>query len=263
MIEARDLKKSFAAQPVLDGVSFRIENGESVAIIGRSGGGKSVLLKHLIGLIKPDSGEVLIEGENIVPMNERQLLRVRHKFGMVFQGAALFDSMTVAENVAFPLRREGNCSESDITNRVAHALEVVDLPGTQNKNPAELSGGMRKRVGIARAIIYEPQILLYDEPTTGLDPIVSDSIDRLMMRVRDELKVTTVIVTHDMRTARRVGNRVLMLHNKKIYASGKPEEFFESQDPVVRQFVDGVADAKEIQEIENGFSTAFLKQARE
>jgi phospholipid/cholesterol/gamma-HCH transport system ATP-binding protein len=242
MIEARSLQKSFGAQKVLDGVSFRIENGESVVIIGRSGGGKSVLLKHLIGLLQPDAGEVLIDGDNIELMNERQLLRVRRNFGMVFQGAALFDSMTVAENVAFGLRRSGHFTEMEIARRVAKALEVVDLPGTENKNPAELSGGMRKRVGLARAIVYEPQIVLYDEPTTGLDPIVSDSIDRLIIRVRDHLKVTSIVVTHDMRTARRVGNRVLMLHAKKIYAGGAPQEFFESRDPVVRQFVDGVAD---------------------
>src|SRR5277367_6603477 len=245
MIEVRDLKKSFGAQPILDGVSFRIENGESVVIIGRSGGGKSVLLKHIIGLLQPDGGEIFIDGENIVAMNERQLLRVREKFGMVFQGAALFDSMTVAENVAFPLRRHEHLTEMEIASRVAKALEVVDLPGTEDKNPAELSGGMRKRVGLARAIIYEPQIVLYDEPTTGLDPIVSDSIDRLIIRVRDHLKVTSIVVTHDMRTARRVCNRVMMLHEKKIYANTTPEEFFASPDPVVRQFVDGVADAKE------------------
>ncbi|HTX22713.1 MAG TPA: ABC transporter ATP-binding protein [Candidatus Aquilonibacter sp.] len=242
MIEARQLQKSFDGQKVLDDVGFRIENGESVAIIGRSGGGKSVLLKHLIGLMKPDSGEVLIDGENIELMNERQLLRVRRNFGMVFQGAALFDSMTVAENVAFGLRRHEHLTEAEIAKRVAATLEVVDLPGIENKNPAELSGGMKKRVGLARAIIYEPQIVLYDEPTTGLDPIVSDSIDKLIIRVRDHLKVTSIVVTHDMRTARRVSNRVLMLHDKRIYASGAPEEFFASQDPVVRQFVDGVAD---------------------
>jgi phospholipid/cholesterol/gamma-HCH transport system ATP-binding protein len=245
MIEVRDLQKSFGAQLVLDSVSFRIENGESVAIIGRSGSGKSVLLKHLIGLLQPDTGEVLIDGENIVPMNERQLLRVRRKFGMLFQGAALFDSMTVAENVAFGLRRHEHLTEAEIVKRVAGALEMVDLPGTENKNPAELSGGMRKRVGLARAIIYEPQIVLYDEPTTGLDPIVSDSIDQLILRVRDRLKVTTVVVTHDMRTARRVGQRVLMLHNKKIYAKGTPDQIFDSLDPVVRQFIDGVADPTE------------------
>jgi phospholipid/cholesterol/gamma-HCH transport system ATP-binding protein len=246
MIDVRNLTKSFGSQLILNGLSFRIENGESVAIIGRSGGGKSVLLKHLIGLLKPDSGEVLIDGEDIEPMNERQLLRVRKKFGMVFQGAALFDSMTVAENVAFGLRRHEHLTEAEIAKRVAKTLEVVDLPGTEEKNPAELSGGMRKRVGLARAIIYEPQIVLYDEPTTGLDPIVSDSIDKLIMRVRDHLKVTTVVVTHDMRSARRVGNRVIMLHERKIQANGTPEEIFASQDPVVRQFIDGVADAQEV-----------------
>ncbi|MDD5140480.1 MAG: ABC transporter ATP-binding protein [Verrucomicrobiales bacterium] len=245
MIEVRNLQKSFGGSKVLDGVSFRIENGESVAIIGRSGGGKSVLLKHLVGLLQPDSGEVLIDGENIGPMNERQLLRVRRKFGMVFQGAALFDSMTVAENVAFAFRNHENLTAGEVARRVAAALEMVDLPGTENRKPAELSGGMRKRVGLARAIIYEPQIVLYDEPTTGLDPIVSDSIDKLMIRVRDHLKVTSIVVTHDMRSARRVGNRVLMLHEKKLYANATPEEFFASADPVVRQFVDGVADAKE------------------
>ncbi|HXI70895.1 MAG TPA: ABC transporter ATP-binding protein [Verrucomicrobiae bacterium] len=245
MIEVRNLHKSFGANKILDGVSLRIENGESAAIIGRSGGGKSVLLKHLVGLLQPDAGEILIDGENIGPMNERQLLRVRKKFGMVFQGAALFDSMTVAENVAFAFRNHQHLTAGEIAKRVAAALEMVDLPGTENKKPAELSGGMRKRVGLARAIIYEPQIVLYDEPTTGLDPIVSDSIDKLMIRVRDHLKVTSIVVTHDMRSARRVGNRVLMLHEKRIYASAAPEDFFTSADPVVRQFVDGVADAKE------------------
>jgi phospholipid/cholesterol/gamma-HCH transport system ATP-binding protein len=245
MIEVRNLQKSFGANKVLDGVSFRIENAESVAIIGRSGGGKSVLLKHLVGLLQPDSGEILIDGENIGPLNERQLLRVRRKFGMVFQGAALFDSMTVAQNVGFAFRRHKNLTAGEIARRVAAALEMVDLPGTENRKPAELSGGMRKRVGLARAIIYEPQIVLYDEPTTGLDPIVSDSIDKLMMRVHEHLKVTTVVVTHDMRSARRVGQRVLMLHEKKIYANAAPAEFFASSDAVVRQFVDGVADAKE------------------
>jgi len=244
MIETRQLKKQFGSQLILDGVDLRIENGESVVIIGRSGGGKSVLLKHLIGLLQPDSGDVLVDGENISHMNERQLLRVREKFGMVFQGAALFDSMTVAENVAFPLRNR-KYTTAETAKRVAAALEMVDLPGTQKKKPAELSGGMRKRVGLARAIIYEPQIILYDEPTTGLDPIVSDSIDKLIIRVRDQFKVTSVVVTHDMRSARRVGNHVFLLHQKKIYAHGTPEEMFTSQDPIVRQFIDGVADLKE------------------
>ena len=196
-------------------MDLRIESGESAVIIGRSGGGKSVLLKHLIGLLQPDAGEVLVDGENITRMNERQLLRVRRKFGMVFQGAALFDSMTVAENVAFGLRRHEHLTEAEIAKRVAATLDMVDLPGTEKKKPAELSGGMRKRVGLARAIIYEPQIVLYDEPTTGLDPIVSDSIDQLIIRVRDQLKVTSVVVTHDMRSARRVGNHVFHAARQK------------------------------------------------
>jgi len=245
MIEVRQLSKQFGSQLILDSVDLRIENGESAVIIGRSGGGKSVLLKHLIGLLQPDTGDVLVNGESIVGMNERQLLQVREKFGMVFQGAALFDSMTVAENVGFPLLRKKKYSAGEIEKRVAAALDMVDLPGTQHKKPAELSGGMRKRVGLARAIIYEPAILVYDEPTTGLDPIMSDCIDQLIIRVRDNLKVTSVVVTHDMRSAQRVGNHVFLLHQKKIYAHGTPEEIFASQDNIVRQFIDGVADTKE------------------
>src|SRR5262249_24095606 len=246
MIEVRNLDKHFGSNPVLEHVSFCIEKGESVVIIGRSGGGKSVLLKHLIGLLKPDAGQVLIDQEDIVPMDERSLLRVRHKFGMLFQGAALFDSMTVAENVAFAFRRDRGLPQEEVARRVADVLEMVDLPGTQDKRPSELSGGMKKRVGLARAIIYEPEIVLYDEPTTGLDPIVSDSIDQLILRVRDRFDVTTVVVTHDMRSARRVGQRILMLHDRRIYAAGTPAEIFSSTDPIVRRFIDGVSDPKEL-----------------
>lgn len=242
MIEVRHLQKSFGTHQILEDVSFTINKGESVVIIGRSGGGKSVLLKHLVALLKPDAGEVLIDSENIVPMNERQLLRVRRKFGMLFQGAALFDSMTVADNIAFAFRRDRTVPEDEIARKVAHVLELVDLPGIEKKNPAELSGGMRKRVGLARAIVYEPQIVLYDEPTTGLDPIASDSIDQLILRVRDRLDVTSVVVTHDMRSAHRLGQRILMLHDKRIYATGTADEIFESQDPIVRQFVEGTAE---------------------
>ncbi|HTD67102.1 MAG TPA: ABC transporter ATP-binding protein [Candidatus Limnocylindria bacterium] len=242
MIEARNLVKSFGAQRVLDGVNLRIESGESVVIIGRSGGGKSVLLKHLVALLMPDAGDVLIDGQNLIGLNERQLLSVRHKFGMLFQGAALFDSMTVAENVGFALRREKNLTPTELDHRVSEALEVVDLPGTEQKKPSELSGGMRKRVGLARAIVYRPQIVLYDEPTTGLDPIVSDSIDQLIVRVRDRLCVTSVVVTHDMRSARRVGQRILMLHKGKIYVEGTPDEIFSSRDPIVYNFVNGISE---------------------
>ena len=245
MIEVNHLNKRFGRTIVLQDVSLRVETGESVVIIGRSGGGKSVLLKHIIALLRPDSGEVLIDGENLCGLNERQLLRVRHKFGMLFQGAALFDSMTVAENIAFALRREGHPTEAEIAKKVARALELVELSGTGKKNPSELSGGMRKRVGLARAIVYDPQIVLYDEPTTGLDPVVSDSIDRLMLRVRDHMKVTTVVVTHDMRSARRLGQRIFMLHNRTIYRSGTAEEIFDSTDPVVHRFVNGISEPTE------------------
>jgi len=245
MIEVRDLFKSFGPQPVLNGVNLAIESGERVVIIGRSGGGKSILLKHLIGLLTPDSGEVWVDGQNIVAMTERQLLQVRLKFGMLFQGAALFDSLSVAGNVAFALRRERKWTEEEIGRKVAETLAMVGLEGTQNKKPSELSGGMRKRVGLARAIVYRPQIVLYDEPTTGLDPIAADSIDQLIVSISDALKVTSIAVTHDMRSAACIGNRILMLHQGRIHAAGKPQEIFESTDPIVRQFVQGKADAKD------------------
>ncbi len=245
MIEARQLKKSFGPQRVLDGVDLRVEKGESVVIIGRSGGGKSILLKHLIGLLRPDEGDVIIDGESIAGMNERQLLKVRRKFGMLFQGAALFDSLTVAENVAFVFQRERKLTEPEISKKVDQALDMVDLGGTQDKKPAELSGGMRKRVGLARAIVYEPEIVLFDEPTTGLDPIVADSIDQLIVRVREQLEVTTVAVTHDMRSARRIGQRILMLYHGRIHFTGTPDEVFQSKDPLVYRFVNGISDPKE------------------
>jgi phospholipid/cholesterol/gamma-HCH transport system ATP-binding protein len=245
MIETRDLERSFGTQPVLRGVNLRIETGEAVVIIGRSGGGKSILLKHLIGLLQPEAGEVRIDGVSIGRMTERQLLRVRLKFGMLFQGAALFDSMTVAQNVGFALRRDRTWTEKEIAAKVAEALAMVDLSGIENKRPSELSGGMKKRVGLARAIVYRPAIVLYDEPTTGLDPIMADSIDQLIIRVCDRLHVTSVAVTHDMRSAARIGQRILMLHEGRIHATGTPEEIFKSADPIVRRFVAGVSDAKE------------------
>jgi phospholipid/cholesterol/gamma-HCH transport system ATP-binding protein len=245
MIEIRDLRKSFGRQSVLSGVSLKIETGERVVVIGRSGGGKSVLLKHLIGLTKPDSGEVMVDGQNIVPMNERQLLVVRKKFGMLFQSSALFDSLTVAENVGFRLKRDRKWSEREIQDKVQEALAMVDLEGTQEKKPAELSGGMRKRVGLARAIIYQPQIILYDEPTTGLDPIAADSIDHLIIRISDRLNITSIAVTHDMRSASRIGKRIFLLHQGRIHISATPDELFKSEDPIVHRFVNGISDPKE------------------
>lgn len=245
MIEVRQLRKRFGDQQVLDGVDLTIEKGESLVIIGRSGGGKSVLLKHIVGLTPPDSGQVLVDGQDIAHLNERALLAVRRKFGMLFQSAALFDSLTVEENIAFVLSRERNHTHEEISRRVAEALEMVEMPGVQKKKPAELSGGMRKRVGLARAIIYRPEVVFYDEPTTGLDPVVSDSIDKLIVRVCERLKVTTVVITHDMRSMHAVGRRVAMLHHGRIYTSGTPVELMASADPVVSRFVRGISDEKE------------------
>ena len=247
MIEVSQLRKSFGTQEVLRGVNLSISRGESAVIIGGSGCGKSVLLRHIIGLIQPDAGDVRIEGESIVNLSERELIKVRRKFGMLFQSAALFDSLTVAENVGFLLDREEIMSREAIRKTVAEALELVDLGGTENKKPAELSGGMRKRVGLARAIIYKPEIIVYDEPTTGLDPVVSDSIDQLVIKMRDQLNCTTIVVTHDTRSMRRVGNHVMMLHHGLIHANGKPDEIFKSTDPIVHKFVNGIADPKDLE----------------
>ncbi len=246
MIEVRNLTKRFGTQTVLDGISFALESGESVAVIGRSGVGKSVLVKHLAALMKPDAGEVRLDDQDLVPLSERELLPIRSRFGMLFQGAALFDSLTVAENIAFSLGRE-DLTVKDIGDRVAEVLELVELPGIEAKLPAELSGGMKKRVGLARAIVHRPEIILYDEPTTGLDPMVSDSIDQLMMRVNERLHATTLVVTHDMRTARRLGERVLYLHGGRIYLDDTAENVFMSKDPVVSRFIKGEADLKEVE----------------
>lgn len=241
MIEVRDVRKSFGPQQVLRGASLRIEKGEAVVIIGRSGGGKSILLKHLIGLLRPDSGSVLVDGKDLAQMNERELLGVRRQFGMLFQMAALFDSLNVFENVSFVLRRERKHTEAEIRALVADALDRVELPGIENKKPAELSGGMRKRVGLARAIVYRPSIVLYDEPTTGLDPIAGDRIDRLIRRVWEELNVTSIAVTHDMKSARTISNRILMLHEGRIYADGPTDRILQSTDPILYNFVNGIA----------------------
>jgi phospholipid/cholesterol/gamma-HCH transport system ATP-binding protein len=246
MIEVAHIEKSFGTQTVLRDISFSVGDGESVAIIGRSGTGKSVLIKHLVGLLHPDAGEVRIDGENLVGLRERELLKVRQKFGMLFQGAALFDSMDVHANVAFPLRRSGVTDEAEIGQRVEDVLNLVELPGVGAKMPGELSGGMQKRVGLARAIVHHPRIILYDEPTTGLDPVVSDSIDQLMMRVRDQYHVTSIVITHDMRCARRIGQRVIYLKDGQVYLDAPADEVFNSDDPAVSRFIRGEADLKEV-----------------
>jgi len=244
MIEVRQLHKSFGAQEVLTDISFRIENGESVAIIGRSGGGKSVLLKHLIGLLQPDSGEVLIDGENIVRMNERQLLGVRRKFGMVFQGAALFDSMTVAENVAFGLRlrpRATRPAEAEIRERVRKLLDLIQLDWLGDRYPHQLSGGQRQRVALARALAVEPRVLLLDEPFGALDAKVRKELRRWLRRLHDDLHIASVFVTHDQEEALEVADRVAIMDHGKIVQMGTPAEVYDNPaNAFVYQFLGDV-----------------------
>jgi phospholipid/cholesterol/gamma-HCH transport system ATP-binding protein len=250
MIRIESVQKSFNGASVLNGVNFEIVDRETTVIIGRSGGGKSVLLKHLCGLLKPDAGRVWVDEVEIVALDERELAPIRSKFGFLFQGAALFDSMTIFDNVAFPLREKRNLDETEVARRVEEALEIVGLAGTGDKKPAELSGGMRKRAGLARAAVGMPKYLLYDEPTTGLDPIRSDTINDLILRLRDRFHVTGVAVTHDMASAYKIADRIAMLHKGKIHTVGTPQEIQATTDPVVHQFIHGIADS--LQEAHNG-----------
>ncbi|MBN2572321.1 MAG: ABC transporter ATP-binding protein [Ignavibacteriales bacterium] len=238
MIEIIDLYKGFGANEVLNGVNLVITEGQALAIIGRSGCGKSVLLKLIVGLLEPDSGTIKIEGKSIADMSQEELYKVRQRFGFLFQGAALFDSMTVEENVALPLiENKTNLSKSEIIKNVEEKLELVGLPGTQNLKPAELSGGMKKRVGLARALISNPDYILYDEPTTGLDPIMSDSIDELIKELNEKLNVTTIVVTHDMFSVQTIAEKIAMMHEGKIYFNGTQDELLKSKDEVIINFI--------------------------
>ncbi len=247
MISIQNVTKCFGTQKVLDGVSLEIPRGKITAIIGRSGEGKSVLLKHMIGLIKPDAGDVSVDGRNIGSMTDSDLLEHRKKFGMLFQDAALFDSLSVFENVAFPLVEHTKKSEAEISKRVTEVLSLVGLHDVEQKAPSELSGGMRKRVGLARAIALMPQIILYDEPTTGLDPIMTDSINQLISSTQKKLEdVTSVIISHDLEAAFRIADKVAMLHKGKILLEGNLEDFKKSKDPFVKQFLEGKATEKDL-----------------
>jgi phospholipid/cholesterol/gamma-HCH transport system ATP-binding protein len=238
MIEIIDLHKSFGSNYVLRGVNLTINAGEALAIIGRSGCGKSVLLKHIVGLLMPDSGTVKVEGESISEIEKKDLYRIRRKFGFLFQGAALFDSMTVFENISLPLVENNlGYSKTEIENAVSEKLELVGLPGTQNLKPAELSGGMKKRVGLARALISNPDYILYDEPTTGLDPVMSDAIDELIKELSEKLSVTSIIVTHDMFSVKNTAEKISMMHEGKIYFNGTPQQVLESEDPIIKKFI--------------------------
>ncbi|MDP3730622.1 MAG: ABC transporter ATP-binding protein [Candidatus Omnitrophota bacterium] len=239
MIEIINVSKSFDGHKVLDNLNLNIKTGESTVIIGRSGCGKSVLLKHIIGLLKPDSGHVLIDGKDITRMDEKEISAVRMKFGMLFQGAALFDSLNILENVGFALIEHTNTPKTEIIKRVKESLALVGLKDIEYKKPAELSGGMKKRVGLARAIIVRPEIMLYDEPTTGVDPIMGDSINDLIIKLHTKLNVTSIAVTHDMTSAYKIADRVAMLYNGRIIADGTPDEIKGTKDAIVRQFITG------------------------
>ena len=242
MIKLVDLHKSFGKQKVLDGIDIEIEEGKTTVIIGRSGGGKSVLLKHIIGLLRPDRGQVLVDGTDIAKLGDRELNEIRKKFGMLFQEAALFDSMTVGENVAFPLREHTRMKEREIRETVADRLRSVGLTGVEEKMPSELSGGMRKRVGLARAIALRPQIVLFDEPTTGLDPVMTEAINRLIIDTQKQFNYTCVVISHDIQSIFEIGDRIAMLYDGKIIEYGSPEELRASSNPVTVQFLSGSID---------------------
>jgi phospholipid/cholesterol/gamma-HCH transport system ATP-binding protein len=239
VIAVDNLVQTIMGQEILRGFSLKVYEGETLVLLGRSGGGKSVFLRHLIGLMQPVSGTVTVDNRNISRLKERELADVRRSMGMLFQNGALFDSMTVADNVAFPLRERGETDESLIADKVAEALQMVDLHGHQAKMPVNLSGGMRKRVALARALIIQPRCMLYDEPTAGLDPIVADSIDVLIRRLQRKLGVTSIVVTHDMKSAFAIADHVALLHEGSCYFYGTCDQLRASTDPVIRDFVEG------------------------
>src|SRR6266705_463657 len=251
MIKVRSLTKKIGQQEILRGVDLEVQTGESLAIIGRSGGGKSVLLKHLVGLMEPDGGEIWIQAQNIIGLSERQLGAIRQKVGILFQGGALFDSMTVEDNIAFPLREAGQRDPKVLHSKVAERLEVMEMEGEEAKMPESLSGGMKKRVGLARAIIRRPSCVLYDEPTAGLDPVVADSINRLIRRLQRRFGMTSVVVTHDMKNAFDVADRIAYLHEGRIYFNGTASELQQSSDPLMQDFLLGRSEGQRGNQVES------------
>jgi phospholipid/cholesterol/gamma-HCH transport system ATP-binding protein len=241
LIEFRNVYKAFGPKVIYAGLNLSIERGEALTIVGGSGVGKSVMLKMLIGLLKVDRGEILFDGENLEAMKDRDLAKVRQRIGMLFQGAALFDSLSVRENVAYGLREHYHMTEDEISERVAWALSLVGLPGVESMAPADLSGGMKKRVGLARTIALKPEVLLYDEPTTGLDPINTTRINNLIMSLQKALGVTSIVVTHDMGSAFTISTRLAMVYKGRIVATGTPDEFKSTNNPLVRNFIEGNA----------------------
>ena len=241
MIEILGVSKSFGEHKVLDQLSLKIDTGSTCVIIGRSGCGKSVLLKHIVGIIKPDKGTIFVDGKEVPKLSEKELNALRMKISMVFQGGALFDSMTVGDNVGFGLIEHTHIAHKELLEKIEESLCLVDLCGIANLMPSELSGGMKKRVALARAICIKPEILLYDEPTTGVDPITADSINELIRSLHDKLKVTSIVVTHDMKSAYRIADRIAMMYQGKIISEGTSEEIQNSNHAVVHQFINGLA----------------------
>jgi phospholipid/cholesterol/gamma-HCH transport system ATP-binding protein len=235
-----DLYKSFGAKKVLDGVDIDVQKGEIVCIVGKSGSGKSVIMKHLVGIIKPDQGEIFVDGVNYTAAKETARREIEAKYGILFQGAALFDSMNVYDNVAFGLRRK-KVPEDEIRGIVSAMLEQVGLRDVEEKMPGELSGGMQKRVGLARSIAMKPDIMIYDEPTTGVDPITGGAVDRLILKMREHFGITSIVVTHDMKSAQRIADRLFMLNDGKIIFAGTPDEFMTTENAYARQFIEGRA----------------------
>jgi phospholipid/cholesterol/gamma-HCH transport system ATP-binding protein len=250
MIKIAELHKSFRQNNVLQGVNLEVRTGEGMVIIGGSGSGKSVLIKHIIGILRPDSGRVYVDGEDITQMNEQELNQIRKKFGMLFQASALFDSLSVWENVGFGLQQHTPLSADAIRKIASEKLAMVGLYDVEDLRPSELSGGMQKRVGLARAIAMEPEILLYDEPTTGLDPINADMINNLIVRMREKLRVTSVAITHDMVSAYKIADRIAMLYQGRLLQIGTPEEIQNTENPYVRQFISGTAEGPITEDLE-------------
>lgn len=254
MIQVSGVSKSFRSNDVLRGVDLEVRDGETLTVIGGSGTGKSVLLKNMLGFLKPDRGEIRIDGTEITALDETELLHVQQKFGYLFQGAALFDSLTVEENVGFGLHNLTDFDAAKISARVRECLAMVGLKGIQNLKPAELSGGMKKRVGLARAIACQPQYIMYDEPTTGLDPIMADVINELILSLQKQLCVTSIVVTHDMKSAYKISNRIAMLYEGKIIFVGTPDQVRNTTNPVVHQFVEGLSHGPITVDIEKSFN---------
>jgi len=252
LIELRNVSKRFGALRVLDGVSLSLRRGETTVVIGESGTGKSVLLKHIIGLLRPDSGEVWFDGQRIDTLDEQELVPIRRRMGFLFQMSALFDSMTVGENVGFPLVEHSQHKPAEIEAIVAEKMQMVGLTGLQNRTPGQISGGQKKRVALARAIALDPEVVFYDEPTTGLDPVRADVINELILKLKRELQVTGIVVTHDMVSAFKVGDRIVMLSNGRIIADAIPEWFKTCDDARVRRFVDGRANEEDLRALEVG-----------